>query len=197
MESLSHYHCSSEWHFARLKRKGRGPNYAALIYSFALHLSKKSGVFYASTPRLAEYFGADVRSIRKALRQLVILGFFEKISEEPGATISYRPIHHKAWAANHTGQCTEKASTPWDEEPGDTLGRELHAISGGRFYPRPNFVKAMRNTGHSEADIREHFRTFVLNAQPVGKSGAVGLSGRFIKHLRNEQISTSTPLPIM
>jgi hypothetical protein len=39
MESFSPYHCSAEWHLARLR--GKGAYYAPLVLSMALHLSKK------------------------------------------------------------------------------------------------------------------------------------------------------------
>ena len=196
MESYSYYHCSSEWHFARLKKQGA--TYAAIVYSLALHLARKTGVFHASIPRLAEYFEADERSIRKAIRQLLALGFFEKISANPGDTVRYRPVPHKEWAAKHPGCCTEKCPTPWDNEAKDTLGMELHAISGGKYNTHANFLKAMRKTGHADAAIREHFRAFVdIDRLDSRNSRIHGVSGRFIKYLRTQPISTNTPSHLM
>lgn len=197
METISPFYCSSEWHFARLKKKGRGASHAALIYSLALHLSSKSGIFSASTPALAAYFDADERTIRKAIRQLVALGFLEIETCERGATVRYKPVKHRDWAAIHPGRCTEKETMPWADEPGDTLGKELHAISGGRFKPYPNFVKGIRKTGHSEPAIREMFRAFVLQDKPVGRKWVAGFAGRFIKYLRNQPLLPSNPLPFM
>lgn len=194
---FSSFHCSSEWHFSRLK--GQGAHYAPLIYSLALRLTKKSNVFSASIPTLAAYFGADEKTIRKAIRLLLDKGFFELISEESGASVRYRPLRHPDWAAKHGGQCTEKCSYPWEGEPGaDTLGPELYAISGQRFRPYPNFIKGMRKTGHSEEAIREHFRDFIAERKPVGsRAWNIGLAGDFIKHLRNQPISSNTPSQLL
>lgn len=192
MESYSYYHCSSEWHLARLKAK-----HAALIYSFAFHLAGKTGVFYASIPRLAEHFAADERSIRKAVRALAELGLFEKLPTAPGAPVRYRPVPHTEWAKNHPGQCTEKCPTTWDSEAKDTLGMELHAISGGQYTTHAHFLKAMRKTEHSDAAIREHFRTFITQVKPVGKNWKFGLHGRFIRYLKAQPPSASTPSHLM
>jgi hypothetical protein len=175
----SAFHCSAEWHLARLG------SYAAVIYPLALHLSNKSGIFSASIPTLAAYFQADERSIRKAIRQLADLGFFEIDTAERGASKRYQVVRHKEWSAKHPGHCTEKETMPWSDEPGDTLGVELSAITGGRFKPYPNFVKGIRKTGHSEAAIREHLRCFVRQYQPVGRQWSHGFAG-FIKYLKSQ-----------
>jgi hypothetical protein len=188
---FSHYHCSAEWHLARLK--GKGAYYAPLVLSMALHLGKKSGVFSASIPRLAAYFNASENTIRKAIHLLVGQGFLEEISKEDGASYCYLPLTHREWAAKHPGRCTEKESMPWSNEPGDTLGVGLYAISGGRFKPYPNFVKAMRNTGFDDAAIVQHFRNFAQQQKPVGKKWNIGFSGQFIKYLRGESVTTSSP----
>jgi hypothetical protein len=188
---FSHYHCSAEWHLARLR--GKGAYYAPLVLSMALHLGKKSGVFSASIPRLATYFKATENTIRKAIHILVEQGFLEVISKEDGASICYLPLTHKEWAAKNPGRCTEKESMPWSNEPGDTLGVGLYAISGGRFRPYPNFVKAMRNTGLDDSAIVKHFRNFVQQEKPVGKKWNEGFSGQFIKYLRDESVTTSNP----
>jgi len=183
----SHYHCSAEWHFAQLT--GKGSHFAPLLYTFAFHLSKTSGIFSASKVRLTEYFGVDDKTIRKACRLLVALGFFEIVSEEPGATVRYKLIRHKDWAAEHPGRCVQKMETPWTNEPGaDPLGVQLHAISGHRFTTFPNIVKGIRKTGHGEQAICEHFRSFVAQELPKGTQWRNGFAGRFIKHLKEQPI---------
>src|SRR5579864_3065239 len=161
------FYCSAEYHLARLS--GCGATVAALIYSQSLRVSKKSGVFSASIPTLAAFFNVDERTVRKAMRLLVALGFFEIIREECGASVKYRPIHHRDWAPKHPDRCATKDEMPWDDEVKDTLGPELHAISGHRFKVYPNFLKGMRNTGHDDAAIREHFRAFIAETLPTGK----------------------------
>jgi hypothetical protein len=173
----SAFHCSAEWHFAQFT--GRGASHAVLIHSLALHVAGKSGVFAASVPTLAAYFKADERSIRKALHMLEASGFVELISQHPGESVKYRPIRHRDWEATHPGRCTAKAVVA----EGDTLGVELHAISGGRFKPYPNLVKAMRKTGHSAEQIKQHFRTFATQENPVGRKWT-GFAGHFLKYLK-------------
>src|SRR5260370_37703777 len=95
----SKFHCSAEWHFSRLR--GRGTQYAYLIYWFALHLSKKSGIFSARIPTLAGYFCADDKSVGNAIRLLAATGFLEKVSWEQSASVRYMRISHKDWAVKH------------------------------------------------------------------------------------------------
>jgi hypothetical protein len=189
----THYHCSAEWHFSHLK--GKGAHTASMIYTFALHLSKKHGVFYASIPRLAEYFGVDEKTVRKALHLLVVLGFLEIARQEAGASVRYRPVLHSVWKTlpKNAGRCAEKSTMPWADEPQDRLAVDLHAISGGRFTTWPNVVKAMRKTGHSTEAIHGHFRAFVDFEQPTGKVWGDGFAGRFIKYLRAQQVFTNNP----
>lgn len=182
-------YCSAEWHLARIS--GLGEKLAALIYSLSLRLSKKTGVFSPSIPTLAAYFDVDERTVRSAIKALVAIGFFEIIRKERGAPTTYRPIHHSDWSQKRPGMCTEKAEMPWDGEMQDTLGPELHAISGHRFKVYPNFLKGMRNTGHDDAAIREFFRSFIAEALPTGKQWAFGLAGNFIKYLKSQPISPS------
>jgi len=186
-----HYHCSAEWHFARLA--GQGAYTAALIYSHSLRLSKKSNVYSASVPRLAAYFSVDERTVRKAIRALVALGFFEILRAEAGCSINYKPIHHRDWCVKHPGRCTEKLEMPWANEQQDTLGPELHAISGHRFMVFPNFLKGMRKTGHDDAAVREHFRAFVQQELPSGKQWRNGFAGHFIQYLKKQPVSCNNP----
>jgi hypothetical protein len=142
-------------------------------------------VFSASVPKLAAYFNADEASIRKAIALLVSKGFFEVLGQIPGTTRHYRAIGHTEWGAKNPGKCTEKETMPWSNEPGDTLGVELYAISGRLFPVYPNLLKGMRNTGHNDAAIREHFRTFFR--EQTGdqcKNWKHGFAGRFIKYLK-------------
>jgi len=182
METPQEIFCSAEWHLSHLH--GQGSTLAPLIYSLSLRLSKKSGIFFASIPTLAQYFKSDERTIRKAIRILAAIKFFEIAREETGASVCYRPIHHSIWEKNNPGKCAEKWQGPWAKEVQDTLGPELHAISGGRFRVYPNWMKAMRKTGHSDNAIRYHFRAYIAQVLPTGQQWTVGLAGRFIKYLK-------------
>lgn len=182
------YQCSAEWHFAQFH--GRGAFFAATLYSFAFHLSKKSGVFFASIPKLALYFGVDERTVRKALQSLEKTGFFEIVSRSPGLSVHYRVVGHKDWAAAHSGKCaTRNDEMPWSNEPQDPLGKLLYAISGGRFKPYPNFIKGMRNTEHNDTAIGEHFRAFLRSYKPKYKrEWSRGLCQQFMTYLRSKPV---------
>ncbi len=182
------FHCSAEWHFARLN--GRGKFFAATMYSFAYHVSKNTGNFYSSIPRLAHYFGVDERTVRKALHALEKTGFFEIVAKPRGLPVQYRVVGHKEWATLHDGRCTQKADRmPWDDEPQDALGKLLYAVSASRFKPYPNFIKGMRNTGHSDAAIANHFRTFLRTYQPKHKRlWSMGLCQQFMTYLRGQPV---------
>lgn len=191
------FHCSAEWHFARLS--GRGKFFAATLYSFAYHLSKNTGNFYSSIPRLAEYFGVDERTVRKALHGLEKTGFFEIVAKPRGLPIQYRVVGHKDWAALHGGKCAAKAERmPWDDEPQDVLGKQLYAMSASRFKPYPNFIKGMRNTGHSDPAIVRHFGKFLPAYQPKHKHAwSIGLCQQFLTYLRKQPVDAAQNVEVM
>lgn len=192
MEKFFDYFCSSEWHFARFT--GKGAYHAHLIYTTSLHLSKKSGVFFASIPRLATYLGCDERSVRKAIKLLLDTGFLIKLAEEPGKSVRYKPVHHRDWAVSHPGCCAEKLEMPSWFGDGDPLGRALYAASGGNFKTYPNFLKGMRNIGHDDAAILRFWGEFLLVDRPAGPRWHDGVYARFMKHLRNQPVTPSNPL---
>ena len=132
--------------------------------------------------------------MRSGIKLLVGLGFFEVLRREKGASVNYRPIHHRDWLLKRPGLCIEKDAMPWDGEAQDTLGPELHAISGHRFRVYPNWIKGMRKTGHDDAAIREFFRAFIAEYLPTGKQWAFGLAGDFIKYLKTQPLLPSNPL---
>lgn len=191
MDNFSPYHCTSERHLARLT--GNGASLTLAIYGFAFHLSGKSGVFFASIPRLAAYFEADEKTVRKALRLLAKSGFLEEIDAPEGKTVRYKPVSHLDWqkkrggAANciRDGRCVEKPEGKPYEEMGK-LGQRLYAISGGDYRPYPNFIKGMRNTGHSDEAIERHFRDYLdANDVPNWKHG---FQKDFMAYLREQEI---------
>jgi hypothetical protein len=188
MSTASLFFCSAEWHFAQLS--GPGARYAPLIHSHALHIARTSGIYSASVPNLAAYFGADEKSIRKALHILLALGFFEIVEEAPGSSVRYRPIRHKDWQPKNPGRCTAKQAGVWQ---GDTLSAELYAISGQRFRTYPNLIKAMRKTKLSDDQIKEHFRMFATQEHSAGHIKWGGFAGRFLKHLKAQLKTASTP----
>lgn len=94
-------HCSAEWHLVRLKTR----KMSSLIYSLALRLTGKSGVFRVSVGQLAKYLHSSDRTVRRALKALVDSGFFQVISSAPGLPVAYRPVSHGEWAAAHPRKC--------------------------------------------------------------------------------------------
>jgi len=174
--STSDLLCSAEWHLSR-----SGVLFAAVIYGFALKISNKTGRFYVSIPRLAEYFAADDRAIRKAIHKLERFGFFVKLKEVPGKSVSYRPVPHDEWARKNPNACLEKLATPWDDEKKDELAIWLHAASDGTMKCFPNFMRGMRNIGHSDEALREHFTAFYASDSKEAK----GRFKRFMRYLHS------------
>jgi hypothetical protein len=187
---ISHYHCSAEWHFAHLS--GRGRFFAATLYSFAFHLSKKTGRFWASIPRMAEYFGVTERTVRHALRHLEKTGFLEVVAKSVGQSVQYRPVGHKEWKVKNGAHCITKGTeVPYTNEPQDVLGRQLYAISAQRFKPYPNFVKGMRRIGMADELIVQHFKNFLTTYTPKNKRAwAQGLCGQFMHYLWGQHMPT-------
>src|SRR5258707_15790114 len=102
---------------------------APLVYSLALRLSKRSGVFSASLLTLANYFGHDYSTVWRAVQELVTVGFFDLISAESFQHSTYRVIKHEEWAKAHPGACCEKIAFPGE---GAKLAPTLHRACGGR-----------------------------------------------------------------
>jgi len=111
VDRVSDYYRTAEWHITKMKS-----TWALAVYNFALRISKESGVFFCSAVRLAEYFGCNERSIRRAYKQLLEAGFFEltdQVTYEPNV---YKVVRHKLWAEKHPGQCPTKLSFAWSSE---------------------------------------------------------------------------------
>lgn len=195
MDNFSPFHCTSERHLARLT--GDGASLALAIYGFAFHLSNKTGVFYASIPRLAAYLEANEKSVRHAIRLLVKTGFFELLRQRKGKSTQYKPVRHPDWQRKHGGEkscienghCVEKLAMPWDDEELDKLGQRLHAISGGEYKPHINFIVGMRNTGHSDDAIVEHFRSYIDDIDTtLPPNWNNGFTKAFMKYLRVQPV---------
>jgi hypothetical protein len=168
--------CTGEWHISRL-----GATYAPLVYSYAMHMSKKSGRFWLSLPAIAEYFNADIKSIRKAVRALEKARFFIRLKNENSRAVSYRPLGHGEWAKRHPGCCLEKVQKTWHDEPVDPLVSRLYAASDGKLRLYTNFVTGMRRTRLSDDEIVQAWGYFyAIDEQPWR-----GVFGRFMQHLRD------------
>ena len=166
-----------------------GADFAAPLYSYAMYLAKKSGRLSLSIGELAIYFGADERSISKAIRKLVKAGFFVRLKAEPGKPVSYGPVAHKEWANKHPGSCLEKAVMPWSDEKVDPLVSGLHAASDGRLRLYANFVQGLRNTGHRDDQIVMHWNAFYAADNPEGPKWK-GVFARFMAYLRDQEIKS-------
>jgi len=190
----SFYHCTSEWHLAQLD--GKGSLHALTLYTFSLRLAKKSGVFFCSLPRLAEYFEKDQRTIRKAKDCLVHTGFWEVLGGVYGgeSAARYKPLIHDDWRKKHgTTKCVQRLDMPWASEPLDALGQGMYAASGGRYTPYTNFLKGLRGLGHSDAALLVHFKAFAATQQPNGRRFAKGFTADFFKYLKNQPLACGDP----
>jgi biotin operon repressor len=160
------YHCTAEWHLARMSSK-----YAAPLYGFALRLSRKSESFYASQIGLAEYFRCSRRTIWTAVQELNAAGFFIRISKSPFRTTMYMVLDHIAWAKKNPGRCPTKIEFPWSAD-GPQLGKELHAMSGGRVKFRPEQIEYLRSD-FTDAEIKRGFRRLLARGVSVDRHGYI------------------------
>ena len=149
---ITAYHCSYEWHLSGLGLQ---------VYVLALRVSKKSGVFHGSLEGLAHYFRVDRRTIERAVRHLVELGFFVVISKEAFKPSRYRVLSHKEWIEEHPHCCAQKEQMPWSGERGDPLGVNLFNISGGKVKYQMHKLSALRRLGLTDDEIVEKFRVLV------------------------------------
>jgi len=183
-ESLDFY-CTLVWHFSRMGK------YESLIYNHAHQLTSKTPTnrrYYPAIAKLAVYFGTGQKTIRRAVHNLEKQGFFFKLREERGKPIVYRPIEHKEWKGRFPGRCLDKIEMPWVAEIKDPLVGRLHAASDGRLKLYTNFVRGLRNTGHSDDAIVNHWQAFYELEH--GKS-IKGIYRRFMVHLRAQPVTFS------
>jgi biotin operon repressor len=162
------YYCTGEWHLSRMKSK-----YAAPLYGFALRLSRESARFYASQSRLAQYFGCSRRTICAAVQELEAAGFFVRISKSPFRTTVYTVLDHNTWAKENPGDCAIKIEMPWSGELSE-LGRQLHAISGGRVKFRPEQIGYLQSN-FSDEEITRGFRQLFAQGVPKDAHGFIDM----------------------
>jgi biotin operon repressor len=163
--SSSDYHCTAEWHLSRMKSR-----YCAPLYTFALHLSNKTQLFYAAQDRVAEYFGCSRRTIWGAVQELENARFFVRKTKRQFLTIVYEVLDHTNWAKKNPGHCTSKIQMPWSPE-GLELGRQLHALSGGRLKFRPEQIAYLKRK-FTDEQIEYGFRRLLATQNaPVDRHG--------------------------
>jgi hypothetical protein len=182
-DEVSPLYCSAEWHIARFK--GAGVFYCYPIYSLAFRLSQNSGRFTPSIPTLAKYLKADEKVIRGAIHLLTLAGLFVMLEAAEGKSVAYRPVPHEEWAESHPGYCINKDELPAYMR-GDALGRDMHAVSGGRYKTFSNYLKAFRKVVNDDAAILDHWRRYVELHDLAGQSWKKGVTRRFLEFLRTE-----------
>ena len=183
----SNYHCSPEWHLARLKHAP----FAAPLYSFAFRISKKTGRFHGSVLGLAGHFKVSRWKVQRAIQALLDLEFFVVISQEPFSPSVYSVLSHAAWKKEHPGRCVVKEEFPWSGEEGDQLAMWLWNVSGGKVKYQPHKLAALRKTGLTDDQIVEQFETFVANENARRQDGGwhgrwAAAQYRFLRWLRGE-----------
>jgi hypothetical protein len=190
------YHCSAEWHLAKLSP------ICALIYPLILRVSSarklpkgdlQSRLFFGSANSLAEYFGYSESQIRIGLNELEELGFILLVNAGKFAPNVYRVFKHEEWIKTHKEQCTSKVEYPWTGE-GDTLGQALWVISGSKVRFHPNQIKGIRGLGFSEVQTLNFFAKFMSGLEEPKRRRSV--PQRFYSYLAklrstDSQICTS------
>lgn len=117
------FYCSADWHLVKLGK------HAALVHALMLRVQKEDRDFYGSKGNIEEYFDADEKSIRKAIRSLVDSGFVEEIQTRDGQSTIRRALNHKEWAGRNPGRCTVKRDK----------NNPSQKMAGVDVEPMPNF----------------------------------------------------------
>jgi hypothetical protein len=153
-EEPASFHCCAERHLAQFK----SPT-AALVYPFALRISKKTGTFSCSAISVGKFLNLHRTTILRAYKELTEFGFFELVYYGQFDTNVYAVLKHEEWAAKHPGQCVKKIEFPWTGE-GDPLGQQLWVASGCRVKFKEFQVTGFRKTGLPEDTIVALFKEF-------------------------------------
>jgi hypothetical protein len=148
------FECCEQWHLADLSPV------CSLIYPFAYKLTRHTTKpFFPSARTLAGYFDRSESQIRRGLKELLELGFFELIRAGKFQTNTYRVLGHTEWAKIHPGQCASKETFPYTND-GDPLGQELWAETGGRIRFQQFQIDNLRNLQLEDTIIKERFAGF-------------------------------------
>ncbi len=175
-EEPSNFHCSSEWHLARLQCPT-----AALVYPFALRISKNSGKFACSAISVARFLDVHRTTVLRAFHKLSELGFFELLEYGKFDTNIYNVVLHSDWAQRNPGKCIQKIQFPWSGE-GDPLGQQLYAASGGRVKFKEFQIREYRKSGLDDADLVARFNEFRSGVGRHRQPRNVGF--HFLEYLR-------------
>jgi hypothetical protein len=132
-------------------------------------------------------------------------GFFVLFSRASFRTNVYSVLEHAIWAKRNPGKCATKIEMPWSAE-GPLLGRELHAISGGRVKFRPEQIEYLK-FNLTDEEIKQGFRRLLARGVPMDGHGflriaklclfassfqqAVAATGQFIRHQTGKEIDRS------
>jgi hypothetical protein len=179
------YHCCAEWHLAQL----RCPT-AALVYPFALRISKNSGKFACSAISVAHFFGVHRTTVLRAYHQLCKIGFFQLVEYGKFDTNIYSVVQHRAWAGSHPGGCPEKTNFPWAGE-GDPLAQKLYGASGGRVRFKAFQIAEYRTMGLEEREIVKRFDEFQGRVGKYRQPRNVGF--HFMQYLRQTCQESAQP----
>jgi len=175
-EESTNYHCCAEWHLAQV----RCPT-AALVYPFALRISKNSRMFSCSAISVARFLGLHRTTVLRAYHKLSDIGFFDLLEYGKFDTNIYRVVSHRAWAESHPGKCPEKTQFPWTGE-GDLLAQKLYGASGGRVTFKPFQISEYRKSGLAEDEIVTRFKEFRAGIGKYRQPRNVGF--HFMQYLR-------------
>lgn len=111
--------------------------------------------FYGKVQGLAEYFGANKESARRAFKRLVNGGWLEPAAKKG----EFRYIPHDK-RASVKKDCAELPSLPlWALEADPFVGK-IHAVSGGNLRVLPNWIGVVRSVATEEeflSALREEF----------------------------------------
>jgi hypothetical protein len=177
---MSRFHCGWEWHMRELRNVP-----AVLIYSLASRLTAKKTakkenedkIFDAAAKTTALSFGLNATTVRRAIKPLCKLGFFEKLGRSRHGTNKYRVISHDEWAKKHPGQCA--IFQPWSESC------ETEETGEAKQPLKPKAAAGKLRYRQQEAKTQEEAGT-VSAIQAISDATALA---RELSHLSNGEIT--------
>ena len=117
--------------------------------------------------------GVPVWTVWAAVQELEEAGFFVRISKSRFRTIVSTVLDHATWASRNPGNCPSKIEMPWSTE-GHVLGRELHAISGGRVKFRPEQIEYL-TFNLTDDEIKRGFRRLLVQGISLDSHGFINM----------------------
>src|SRR5438046_910648 len=165
---------------------------------------KKGGTYFGTLEALADLFGCAPNSVWRVVKQLVTLGFLERLDITDGSEYqlraicfqskNYRYVAHEEWATKNPGECYEAIHMPWDGLDGDSLARRLWTVSNGNTRWYPGQLVCLRKAGRSDDEVVQQWAAHIsrLEKPCVYRGQWKSEQGRFLRWVKQLQPQIDT-----